>query len=112
MIIYSKSFGGLPLALRFGRGSPLTRNLLWPLLSVALTVLLYTYTCKKVPEPLSALDGDDGGDGEVPGHCVVKCVLASGLCGVVSLTRITVLRAGGCSTHSLSRCTQPSWASS
>ena len=74
MLLYSKSFFGLPLAFSFNRGSPLTRNLLLPALSVALTAVLWTYTCRHVPELLSAAAGEDGADGEEYeyGKCVVK----------------------------------------
>ena len=74
MLLYSKSFCGLPLAFSFNRGSPLTRNLLLPALSVALTAILWRFTCRHVPEILSAAAGDDGDDGEEYeyGQCVVK----------------------------------------
>ena len=100
MLLYSKSFCGLPLAFSFNRGSPLTRNLLLPALSVALTAILWHFTCRHVPEILSAAAGDDGDDGEEYeyGQCVVKvrpatatfrCAAAS--CGSDSNCRVPAL---------------------
>jgi hypothetical protein len=74
MIVYSKALGGLPLSLHLGRGSPLCRNLLLPIVSLVLTWALWTYTCKHVAAPVSAAEGEDGGeeaDGSVE-TCSVK----------------------------------------
>jgi hypothetical protein len=66
MIIYAKSLWGLPLAFSFSRGSPLVRSLLLPAVSVLMTVLLMTYTCRHVVVPLaeSAAEGDEGAEVE------------------------------------------------
>jgi hypothetical protein len=69
MIVYSKALWGVPLSLHFGRGSPLTRNLLLPLLSILETALLYIFTCRHVVAPLTPAEGDDGGEGESDSHC-------------------------------------------
>lgn len=74
MIVYSKAFWQLPLALHFGRGSPLTRNLLLPVLSCVETVLLYLFTCQHVVEPLGSAEGEDGEDGLNVAQCAVKWV--------------------------------------
>ncbi len=72
MIVYSKAFWQLPLTLHLGRGSPLTRNLLLPLLSTLETILLFIFTCKHVVELASAAEGGDGEDGLNTEHCAVK----------------------------------------
>lgn len=74
MIVYSKAFWQLPLALHFGRGSPLTRNLLLPVLSCCVTVLLYLFTCKHVVAPLGTAEGEDGEEGLNTAQCTVKWV--------------------------------------
>ena len=84
MIVYSKAFWQLPLALHFGRGSPLTRNLLLPALSCVETVLLYLYTCKHVVEPLGSAEGEDGEDGLNVAQCAVKWVRAAPTRGAFS----------------------------
>jgi hypothetical protein len=83
MIIYSKALWQLPLALRLGRGTGLTRNLLLPALSTAETVLLFLFTCRHVTEPFDAASGDDGGDALVEtSTCSVKwCVLPARYAG-------------------------------
>ena len=77
MIIYDRGWAAL-LTLRFGRGSPLTRNLLVPTLSVVMTALLYRFTCKHVIEPISAVEGDDVGDEVIAGVCSAKWSLHPG----------------------------------
>jgi hypothetical protein len=76
MIIYDRGWASL-LTLRFGRGSPLTRNLLVPALSVLMTAMLFQYTCKHVIEPFGAVDGVDE---EIPfaGVCTTKWSLHPG----------------------------------
>jgi hypothetical protein len=95
MLLYSKSFCGLPLAFSFNRGSPLTRNLLLPALSVALTAILWLFTCRHVPEILSAAAGNDAADGKEYeyGHCVVKVRPATAsFAGAVPQQRLTLPR--------------------
>ena len=87
MIIYSRGWQSL-LTLRFGRGSPLTRNLLVPTLSVVMTALLFQYTCKHVIEPFAVAEsGDDVGDEPVAGTCSAKWSLHPGPVRVTHLPR-------------------------
>ena len=79
MIIYARGGWQSLLTLRFGRGSPLTRNLLVPTLSVVMTALLFQYTCKHFIEPFAVAEsGEDVGDEPVAGTCSAKWSLHPG----------------------------------
>ena len=103
MIIYSRGWQSL-LTLRIGRGSPLTRNLLVPTLSVVMTALLFQYTCKHVVEPFAVAEsGEDVGDEPIAGTCSSKWSLHPGPVRAMSraverffVSTLTTLRRNGC----------------